>query len=92
LTFEGEIRFEDEVFGKVFIEWSTVSLNEEVERQVAEIRLLLGVSLLIPSFAGLGSVHRLVIRPLAIIHRRIRGLSNGYLSTALHPNLGDARL
>ncbi|MET0085774.1 MAG: EAL domain-containing protein [Sedimenticola sp.] len=76
-TYNREITFDGEVFGKISIDWNYSALMALGHEHVWNIQLLIGFILSVFTFVVIALVHYLTVRPIRIIHTRLQALKKG---------------
>ncbi len=83
VSFSKEIRFEEELFGSMAIEWSASRLDQQVERQVKRLRYSVFASLIVLTLIIILLIHAFAVRPIGRIHNRLLALTRGDLKSRL---------
>ncbi len=86
ITHTEDVRFENDLYGRIIVSWSTSRLQHKVEKHVFRLRVWLTLSLIILTLLITVSVFRVTVQPLSKIHRRLERLSEGYADAELRIN------
>jgi len=84
LSFQNDILFDDESFGKLEVAWEFAHQYQEMEQEMRASRVMLGVVLSLLTGVLIGIVHFLSTRHIARINSRILTLAEGDFSTELN--------
>jgi len=83
VTYTEDVRFDDELYGKVIVTWNTDRLHHKVSEHVFWLRVWSTLLLLLLTFIITVAVFKVTVQPLSKIHRRLQTLSAGNLETQL---------
>jgi len=83
MAFSEDVIFEGELFGRIKIEWLVDEAYGVIENHVQMVRLFIsGIMLLLTIIIAFG-VHRLTVRPIQEIHRKLNELGDGQHNSKL---------
>ena len=86
VNYTEEVRFENDLYGKIIVDWDTARIQQKVEAHVIRLRVWSTVILLTLTLFITLAVLRVTVQPLSKIHRRLQALSAGNLEAELEVN------
>jgi len=86
VTYTEDVRFENDLYGKISVDWNTDRIHQTVDEHVLWLRVWSTLLLLLLTVIITVAVLKVTVRPMSRIHRRLQALSAGNLETELKVN------
>ena len=86
VTYSEDVNFENDLYGKVIVNWNTDRFHQKVNTHVIWLRIWSTLILLLLTMIITVAVFKVVVRPLSKIHRRLQTLSAGDMEMELTVN------
>ena len=86
VTYTEDVSFENDLYGRIIVNWNTDRIHRQVDEHVLWLRLWSTLILLLLTVVITLAVLKVTVRPLSKIHRRLQELSEGNLETQLKVN------
>ena len=83
-SYTEEVQFEGILYGRINIGWNVTTLYQRVDSYVLQVRVWLTIMLALLAIVVTTAIHRVTVRPLSLIHRRLSSLANGDMETVLN--------